>query len=147
MAKNVNRTARMQWKVDTIKSCIYLQCGSVKKIWLIKITYFLKSGCRPSLYRMKINQYFIFLIFAETVYQFITIFLWGRTRKIKILSWILSLQLKIEGFADFFVGTTEQCCADLSVLQILVLYYIEAFNTSWGKIVRILGYSQYLEWA
>ena len=24
MAKNVNRTARMQWKVDTIKNCIYL---------------------------------------------------------------------------------------------------------------------------
>ena len=27
MAKNVNRTARLQWKVDTIKNCIYLQCG------------------------------------------------------------------------------------------------------------------------
>ena len=26
MAKNVNRTARLQWKVDTIKNCIYLQC-------------------------------------------------------------------------------------------------------------------------
>ena len=29
MAKNVNRTARMQWKVDTIKNCIYLQCGLI----------------------------------------------------------------------------------------------------------------------
>ena len=27
MVKNVNRTARLQWKVDTIKKCIYLQCG------------------------------------------------------------------------------------------------------------------------
>ena len=27
MAKNVNRTARLQWKVDTIKDCIYLQCS------------------------------------------------------------------------------------------------------------------------
>ena len=27
MVKNVNRTARLQWKVDTIKNCIYLQCG------------------------------------------------------------------------------------------------------------------------
>ena len=26
MVKNVNRTARLQWKVDTIKKCIYLQC-------------------------------------------------------------------------------------------------------------------------
>ena len=26
MVKNVNRTARLQWKVDTIKNCIYLQC-------------------------------------------------------------------------------------------------------------------------
>ena len=25
MAKNVIRTARMQWKVDTIKNCTYLQ--------------------------------------------------------------------------------------------------------------------------
>ena len=24
MVKNVNRTARLQWKVDTIKNCIYL---------------------------------------------------------------------------------------------------------------------------
>ena len=30
MAKNVNRTARMQWKVDTIKNCIYLQCTKQK---------------------------------------------------------------------------------------------------------------------
>ena len=29
MVKNVNRTARLQWKVDTIKNCIYLQCGVV----------------------------------------------------------------------------------------------------------------------
>ena len=29
MAKNVNRTARMQWKVDTIKNCIYLPCGKM----------------------------------------------------------------------------------------------------------------------
>ena len=28
MAKNINRTAKMQWKVDTIKKCIYLQCRS-----------------------------------------------------------------------------------------------------------------------
>ena len=27
MVKNVNCTARLQWKVDTIKDCIYLQCG------------------------------------------------------------------------------------------------------------------------
>ena len=27
MAQNVNRTARLQWKVDTIKNCIYLQCS------------------------------------------------------------------------------------------------------------------------
>ena len=27
MVKNVNRTARLQWKVDTIKKCIYLQCS------------------------------------------------------------------------------------------------------------------------
>ena len=26
MVKNVNRTARLQWKVDTIKNCKYLQC-------------------------------------------------------------------------------------------------------------------------
>ena len=26
MAKNVNSTARLQWKVYTIKNCIYLQC-------------------------------------------------------------------------------------------------------------------------
>ena len=26
MAKNVNRTVRLQWKLDTIKNCIYLQC-------------------------------------------------------------------------------------------------------------------------
>ena len=26
MVKNVNRTARLQWKLDTIKKCIYLQC-------------------------------------------------------------------------------------------------------------------------
>ena len=26
MVKNVNRTARLKWKVDTIKNCIYLQC-------------------------------------------------------------------------------------------------------------------------
>ena len=32
MAKNVNRTARLQWKVDTIKNCIYLQCISVLKV-------------------------------------------------------------------------------------------------------------------
>ena len=30
MVKNVNRTARLQWKVDTIKNCKYLQC-SLKK--------------------------------------------------------------------------------------------------------------------
>ena len=28
MVKNVNCTARLQWKVDTIKNCIYLQCSS-----------------------------------------------------------------------------------------------------------------------
>ena len=35
MAKNVNRTARLQWKVDTIKNCIYLQCtvGSYPAGW------------------------------------------------------------------------------------------------------------------
>ena len=27
MVKNVNRTARLQWKVDTIKNCICLQCS------------------------------------------------------------------------------------------------------------------------
>ena len=27
MVKNVNRTARLQWKVDAIKKCIYLQCS------------------------------------------------------------------------------------------------------------------------
>ena len=26
MTKNVNHTARLQWKLDTIKNCIYLQC-------------------------------------------------------------------------------------------------------------------------
>ena len=26
MVKNVNGTARLQWKVDTIKNCIHLQC-------------------------------------------------------------------------------------------------------------------------
>ena len=31
MVKNVNRTARLQWKVDTIKNCIYLQCTSIKE--------------------------------------------------------------------------------------------------------------------
>ena len=29
MVKNVNRTARLQWKVDTIKNCIYLQCSDI----------------------------------------------------------------------------------------------------------------------
>ena len=28
MVKNVNRTARLQWKVDTIKNCKYLQCSA-----------------------------------------------------------------------------------------------------------------------
>ena len=28
MVKNVNHTARLQLKVDTIKNCIYLQCAS-----------------------------------------------------------------------------------------------------------------------
>ena len=27
MAINVKRTARLKWKVDTIKNCKYLQCG------------------------------------------------------------------------------------------------------------------------
>ena len=27
MAINVKRTARLQWKVDTIKNCTYLQCS------------------------------------------------------------------------------------------------------------------------
>ena len=31
MAKNVNCTARLQWKVDIIKNCIYLQCIQKKK--------------------------------------------------------------------------------------------------------------------
>ena len=34
MAKNVNRTARMQWKVDTIKNCIYLQCRNKMFLFL-----------------------------------------------------------------------------------------------------------------
>ena len=34
-----------------------------------------QCGCGPSLYHIKINQYFIFLTFAETVYQCITIFI------------------------------------------------------------------------
>ena len=50
----------------------------------------------PSLlYRIEINQHFMFLTFAETTYQCITIFIWGRRRKIKVLSWILSLQLNV----------------------------------------------------
>ena len=32
MVKNVNRTARLQWKVDTIKNCIYLQCVANKAL-------------------------------------------------------------------------------------------------------------------
>ena len=48
-----------------------------------------QCGCGPSLYHIKINQYFIFLTFAETVYQCITIFIWGRRRKIKILSQLI----------------------------------------------------------
>ena len=39
MVKNVNRTARLQWKVDTIKNCKYLQCRSyIGKQWY--------AGCR-----------------------------------------------------------------------------------------------------
>ena len=35
MVKNVNHAARLQWKVDTIKNCIYLQCGLIliKTFW------------------------------------------------------------------------------------------------------------------
>ena len=37
MVKNVNRTARLQWKVDTIKNCIYLQCS--QKFWVVYVQY------------------------------------------------------------------------------------------------------------
>ena len=41
MVKNVNRTARLQWKVDTIKNCIYLQCSkAIEKC--VKNNYFIK---------------------------------------------------------------------------------------------------------
>ena len=30
MVKSVNRTARLQWKVDTIKNCKYLQCRALR---------------------------------------------------------------------------------------------------------------------
>ena len=30
MALNVNRTMKLQWKLDTIKKCKYLQCGQKK---------------------------------------------------------------------------------------------------------------------
>ena len=30
MVLNVNRTTKLQWKLDTIKNCKYLQCGASK---------------------------------------------------------------------------------------------------------------------
>ena len=36
MVKNVNRTARLQWKVDTIKNCIYLQCFLDRAFYVTK---------------------------------------------------------------------------------------------------------------
>ena len=35
MVKNVNRTARLQWKVDTIKNCIYLKCRWLTWQWVL----------------------------------------------------------------------------------------------------------------
>ena len=44
MVKNVNRTARLQWKVDTIKKCKYLQCRLGEEVLVLKCltTWFAK---------------------------------------------------------------------------------------------------------
>ena len=49
MVKNVNRTARLQWKVDTIKNCIYLQCNWGDTFWGI-LGIFSQTISTPNIY-------------------------------------------------------------------------------------------------
>ena len=50
MVKNVNHTARLQWKADTIKNCKYLQCADDSSVHLSAIQL-LQPNLTSSIYK------------------------------------------------------------------------------------------------
>ena len=68
MVKNANHTARLQWKVDTIKSCKYLQCTLELVPKLLESVNF--QGCFLVVKCSKMDGFWIFKRTDKPIYIF-----------------------------------------------------------------------------